>query len=94
MKSRLRKFSLIHYYFISFFFCKKKMFYSENIQYGYNFYGTDLYVNVCRGLFRTESNIYGGTSLQKSQKHFIVDVRLGSKYASNIGLKKRFSEKV
>ena len=41
-----------------------------------------LYVNVCRGVFGTQSNIYGGDSLRKSQKDFIVDVRLGSKYVS------------
>ena len=62
-----------------------KAFHSKNIRYVYNFYGTDLYVNVCRGIFRTQSNIYGGASLQKSQETFIVDVRLGSKYASGIG---------
>ena len=45
-----------------------------------------LYVNICRGVFRTQSNIYGGTSLQKSQESFIiVDFRLGSKYSSRIG---------
>ena len=32
--------------------CKKKIFYSENIQYAYNFSWTDLYVNVCRSVFR------------------------------------------
>ena len=62
----------------------KSVFYSKNIQYAYNFYGTDLYVNVCRGVFRTQSNIYGGASLQKSLESFIVDVQLGSKYASGI----------
>ena len=49
----------------------------------YNFYGTDL--NVWRGVFRTQSNIYGGASLRKSQKSFIVDTRLGPKYVSGIG---------
>ena len=63
----------------------ESVFYSKNIQYAYNFYGTDLYVNVCRGVFRTQSNIYGGSFLQKSQESFIVDVQLGSKYASGIG---------
>ena len=56
----------------------------ENIQYAYNFYGTDLYVNVCRGVFKTQSNFYGGAPLRKLQESFIVDVRLGSKYASGI----------
>ena len=50
----------------------------------YNFYGTDLYVNVCRGVFKTQSNIYGGASLRKSQKSFIVDVLPDSKCASGI----------
>ena len=44
--------------------------------------GTDL--NVCRGVFRTQTNIYGGASLRKSQKSVIVDVWLGSKYVSSI----------
>ena len=63
----------------------KSVFYSKNIQYAYNFYGTDPYVNVCRGVFRTQSNIYGGASLQKSLESFIVNVQLGCKYASGIG---------
>ena len=63
-------------------FVRKNVFHSENIQYAYNFYGTDLYLNVCRGVFRAHSNIYGGVSLRKSQKIFIVGVWLGSKYAS------------
>ena len=45
---------------------------------------TDIYVNVCRGIFTTWLNIYGGTSLRKSQKSFIVNVQLGSKYTSGI----------
>ena len=32
---------------------RKSIFYSKNIQYPYNLYGTELYVNVCRGVFRT-----------------------------------------
>ena len=55
----------------------------KNIQYAYNFYGTDL--NVCRGVFRAQSNIYVGASLQKLQKSFTVDALLGSKYISGIG---------
>ena len=91
MKCRLMKFPLIHL-LLSFnsltatlfhSFVRKNVFYSKNIQYAYNFYGTDL--NVCRGVFRTRSNIYGGASLRKSQKSFIVDARLGSKYVSGIG---------
>ena len=45
---------------------------------------TDIYVNVYRGIFTTWLNIYGGTSLRKSQKSFIVNVQLGSKYTSGI----------
>ena len=41
------------------------------------------YVNVYRGVFRTQSNIYGGASLRKSQKSFIVDAGLGD--VSGIG---------
>ena len=66
-------------------FVRKSVFCNENIQYAYNFYGTDLYANVCRGVFRTQWNFYGGASLQKSQESFIVDARLGSKYAFGIG---------
>ena len=47
-------------------------------------YGTEQYVNVYRGVCRTQSNIYNGASLQKLQKNFIVDVALCSKYASGI----------
>ena len=72
-------------YFISFFFVRKSVFYSKDIQYAHNFYGTELYANVCRGVFKTQSNIYGGASLEKSQENFIVDVWLISKYASAIG---------
>ena len=53
---------------------RKNVFYSQSIQYVYNFYVTD--PNLC---------IYGGASLRKSQKSFIVDARLGSKYVSGIG---------
>ena len=62
-------------------FVRKSVFYSKNIQYAYNFYGTELYVmyvNVCGG----EPS---RTSLQKSQKSFIVDIRLSSKYVSGKG---------
>ena len=67
------------------FFLRIKIFYKKNIQCAYNFYGTDLYVNVFRGVFRTQSNICGGTSLQKSRKSFIVEVLPGSKYPSGVG---------
>ena len=79
----LRNFLLFTTATLFLFFVRKNVFYSKNIQYAYNFYGTDL--NVCRGVFRTRSNIYGGASLRKSQKSFIVDARLGSKYVSGIG---------
>ena len=36
-------------------------------------------------VFRTQSNIYGGASLRKSQKSFIVNAWLVSKYVSGIG---------
>ena len=46
--------------------------------------GLTFYVDVCRAAFRTQSNIYSGASLQKSQKSFIVDILLGSKSASAV----------
>ena len=66
MKYRLRKFPLIH---LPLPFVRKNVFYSKNIQYAYNFYGTDL--NVCRDVYRTQSNIYGGASLRKSLKSLL-----------------------
>ena len=80
----LRNFLLFTTATLFLFFVRKNVFYSKNIQYAYNFYGTDL--NVCRGVFRTQSNIYGGASLRKSQKTFIIGALLGSKYFSGIGL--------
>ena len=65
-------------------FVKRNVFYSENIQYVYNFYGTNLYVDVCRAAFRTQSNICNGASLGKSRKSFTEVALLGSKYASVI----------
>ena len=44
-----------------------------------------MHVNICRGLFRSQSNIYGGTSLRKPHKGFVVAVQLGSKYVAGIG---------
>ena len=79
----LRNFLLFTTATLFLFFVRKNVFYSKNIQYAYNFYGTDL--NVWRGILRTQPNIYGGASLRKSQKSFIVDARLGSKYVSGIG---------
>ena len=67
------------------FFVRKSVFYRKNIQYAYDFYGTDLYVNVCRGVFRIQLKICGGASMQKSHKEsVIVDVPLVFKYASGI----------
>ena len=45
-------------------FVWKNIFYSENIQYVYGFYTTDLYINICRDVFRTQLNIYGGAKCQ------------------------------
>ena len=67
-------------------FCKKNQFYRKNIQYLYNFYGTDLHVNVCRGVFRTQCNIYGRASLRKLQKCFIVDVQVYCRWVPNMPL--------
>ena len=66
-------------------FFRKYVFYRKNIQYVYNLYATELYVNICRDVFRIQSNICVGASLQKSQESFIVDVGLVSKCASGIG---------
>ena len=87
MKNRLRKFPLIRLLLLLFHsFCvRKSVFYNKNIQYANNLYGIDLYVNLCRGVFRNHSNIYGEASLQRSQESFIVDVPLGSKYDPGIG---------
>ena len=69
MKYRLTKFPLIQLLLLySSFVKKKKVFYSKNSQYAYNFSGTDLCGNACRGVFRTHSNIYGGASLRKLQE--------------------------
>ena len=64
-------------------FVRKNVFYGKNIKYAYNFYRTDL--NVCRDVFRTQSNIYSGAFLWKPQKSFNVDAWLGSKYVSGRG---------
>ena len=53
---------------------------------------TDLYVNVCRGVFRTQLNIYGGAISRKSQKSFVVDVRLVLNTPLVQVLQKRFTE--
>ena len=78
------KFPLIGLLLLYFILLSEKMYFTAKI---FNMHiismGTDL--NVCRGVFRTQTNIYGGGSLRKSQKSVIVDVRLGSKYVSSIG---------
>ena len=57
MKYRLMKFPLVLLLLLYLILLlEKNGFYSKNIQYAYNFYGTD--VNVCRGVFSTQSNIY------------------------------------
>ena len=62
------------------------MYFTVKIFNAHNFYGTDLYVNVCSGVYRAQSNIYGVASLRKLQKDFIVDVWLGlNRYGSGIG---------
>ena len=68
------------------FFVRKNTLYSKNIRYAYNFYVTDLRINAYRCVFRTQSNNYYGASLQKLQKSFIVDIRLG-----RLGLWYKFS---
>ena len=82
MKYRLMKFPLIHLLLLHFILLSEKCILQQNIQYAYTFYGADL--NVSRGVFRTQSNIYGGASLWKSQKSVIVDARADSKYISGI----------
>ena len=89
MKYRIQKFHLIHFLLLYFILLLSEKVYftaKKKNKYACNFYGTELHVNVYRGVFRTQSNIYGGASLQKSQESFIVDVRLGSKYASSLTL--------
>ena len=87
MKHRLRKFPLIRllqFYFVLLF--PEKVYFIVQI---FNMHiisiGLNLYIDVCRGVFRTQPNAYGGASLEKSQESFTVDFRLGSKYASGIG---------
>ena len=79
------EFPLIGLLLLYFILLSEKMYFTAKIYniYTHNFYGSDL--NVCGGVFRTQSNIYRGASLRKSQKGFIVDARLGSKYVSGIG---------
>ena len=68
MKYRITKFSVICLLLLRSPFVRKSVFYSKKIQYVYNFYGIDLYVNVCRGEFRTQSNIYGRTTCNNHKK--------------------------
>ena len=84
MKYRLMKCPLIQLLLLCLILLSEKMYFTAKYSICiYNFYGTDL--NVWRGVFRTQSNIYDGAFLRKSQKSFIVDARLGSKYISGIG---------
>ena len=85
MKCRLY---FTHCYFISFFFYMKNILYSKNIHYAYNFYGTELYLSVCRGVLRTYYNICGGASLEKLQKSLIANVWMVSNYTSSIAAEK------
>ena len=52
-------------------FVRKNVFYCKNIQYACNFYGTDLYVSKCRGVFTTQSNIYGGAMCKNHREAFL-----------------------
>ena len=72
--------------FHSSFVWKTYIFYSKNIHYAYNFYGTDLYVSVWRGVLRSQQNICGAASLRKLQKSLIVDVWMGSNNVSSLTL--------
>ena len=78
MKCRLTKFPLTHLlllYLILLLQKKKKKNSSESIPNAYNFYETGLCVNVCWCVFKTQANIYGEASFQRSQKRFILDVQ-------------------
>ena len=79
MKYRLMKFPLIHLLLLYFILLSEKMYFTPKI-FNINIISLGLTGIICRGVFRTQSNIYGGASLQKSQKSFIVDARMGSKY--------------
>ena len=48
-------------------FVRKKIFYSKNIQYVYNFYGTDMYVNVYRGVLEHLVCVSGGKKCSFSE---------------------------
>ena len=85
------RFPLIYLQLLKFHssFVRKNVFYSKNIQYAeykYTFCGTELYVNICRGVFRTQSNIYGEASFKTSKKEHYCRCSDGSKYASGIGV--------
>ena len=55
-------------------FARKCVFYSKNINYAHNFYGTNLYENVCRGVFRTQSNIYMVEILCKNYQRSLLQM--------------------
>ena len=76
---------LTYCHYISFFFCIKKIFHSENIQYAYNFYWTDW--TVCKYKQRRIRNpveYLRWSFLEKIIKNFIADVPVGCKYLSGI----------
>ena len=85
MKYWLRKFALICLLLLCFILLLSETVYFTAKIFNMHILSMGLYINVCSGVFRTQSNIYGGASLQKSQESFIVDVGLGSNYASGIG---------
>ena len=49
MKYRLNSFNSLTATLFHSSFVRKSVFYSKIIQYAYNYYGIELYVNVCRG---------------------------------------------
>ena len=72
-KYRLMKCPLIQLLLLCLILLSEKMYFTAKYSICiYNFYGTDL--NVCRGVFRTQSKIYDGAFLRKSQKSFIVEL--------------------
>ena len=56
------------------------------IQYAYNLHGTDLYISVYK-MYLEPSLTSTVEVLCKNHKKVIANVRLASKYASNIGFK-------
>ena len=78
MKYTLMKFLLIHLLLLYFLLLSEKMYFTAKI---FNMHIISmkltcihLYVNVFRGLFRTQSNIYDGASLRNHTKSCIVQM--------------------